>query len=81
MALDKTTASGVLKEFYLPTVHDQLVNKNEYLAQLEKNDQDVEGTEAVLSLHVGRNQGIGARKERLRGGGDTLLPASAHQHA
>jgi hypothetical protein len=63
MALDKTTASGVLKEFYLPTVHDQLVNKNEYLAQLEKNDQDVEGTEAVLSLHVGRNQGIGARKE------------------
>lgn len=63
MALDKTTASGVLKEFYLPTVNDQLVNRNEYLAQLEKNDQDVEGTEAVLSLHVGRNQGIGARKE------------------
>ncbi len=63
MALDKTTASGVLKEFYIPTVNDQLVNKNEYLAQLEKNTQDVEGTEAVLSLHVGRNQGIGARKE------------------
>ena len=63
MALDKTTASGVLKEFYIPTVHDQLVNKNEYLAQLEKNSEDVEGTEAVLSLHVGRNQGIGARKE------------------
>lgn len=63
MALDKTTASGVLKEFYIPTVHDQLVNKNEYLAQLEKNTEDVEGTEAVLSLHVGRNQGLGARKE------------------
>jgi hypothetical protein len=63
MSLDKTTASGVLKEFYIPTVNDQLVNKNEYLAQLEKNTEDVEGTEAVLSLHVGRNQGIGARKE------------------
>lgn len=63
MALTKTTASGVLKEFYLPTVRDQLTNKNEYLAQLEKNTEDVEGTEAVIALHVGRNQGLGARKE------------------
>lgn len=63
MALDKTTASGILKDFYLPTLNEQLVNKNEYLAQLEKNDQDVVGTEAVLALHVGRNEGIGARKE------------------
>lgn len=63
MAFDKAAASGALKEFYLPTIKDQLVNKNEYLMQIERNSEDVEGLEAVLSLHVSRNQGIGARKE------------------
>ena len=63
MGFDTTTASAVLKEVYLPTVREQLVNKNEYLAQIEKSSEDVEGLETVLSLHVGRNEGIGSRKE------------------
>lgn len=63
MGFDLSTASAVLKEVYLPTVREQLVNKNEYLAQVETNSEDVEGLETVLSLHVGRNEGIGSRKE------------------
>lgn len=63
MAFDKVAASGALKEFYLPVLREQLVNRNEYLAQIEGGSEDVEGLEAVLSLHVGRNEGIGARLE------------------
>lgn len=65
MAFDKTAASGVLKEFYLPAVREQLNNRNEYEAQLEKSGDnfDSEGEEVVLSLHVNRNPGIGSRGE------------------
>lgn len=63
MALDKTAASGALKELYLPAAREQLVNRNEYLMQIESGPEDVEGLQAVLSLHVGRNVGIGSRLE------------------
>lgn len=63
MGFDLTTASEVLKEVYLPTVRETLVNKNEYLAQVETNSEDVEGLETVLDLHVSRNEGIGSRKD------------------
>ena len=63
MGLDLTTAADALKEFYLPVLREQLVNKNEYLAQIETSSESVEGLETVLSLHVGRNEGIGARLE------------------
>lgn len=63
MALDKTVFSGALKEFFLPVLREQLVFQSEYLTQIERGNEDVEGLEAVLSLHVGRNEGIGARKE------------------
>ena len=63
MGLDTTTASGVLKEFYLPAVREQLNSKADFLAEVERNAEDVEGLEAVLSLHVSRNGGIGSRVE------------------
>lgn len=63
MAFSTTTASDALKEFYLPTIREQLVNRNEYLAQIERSTEDVEGLETVLSLHVGRNFGYGSRQE------------------
>ena len=63
MGLDLTTAADALKEFYLPVVREQLTNNNEYLAQIETSSESVEGLETVLSLHVGRNEGIGARLE------------------
>jgi hypothetical protein len=63
MAFSTVTASDALKEFYLPTIREQLVNRNEYLSQIERSTEDVEGLETVLSLHVGRNFGYGARQE------------------
>lgn len=63
MGLDKASASGVLKELYLPAVREQINTKQEFLVQIEKNAEDVEGLEAVLSLHVGLNEGIGSRLE------------------
>lgn len=63
MALDKAAASGALKDFYLPVNRELLTQNNEYLQQIERNTEDVEGNEAVLSLHVGRNWGIGSRLE------------------
>lgn len=61
--LDLTGASGILKEFYLPVIREQLNNQIAFLTEVEKNTEDIEGSEAVLSLHVTRNSGVGARKE------------------
>ena len=58
-----TTADASLKEDYQPAIREQLNQENKFLAQLEKNTKDVEGRRAVLSLHVTRNSGVGARTE------------------
>lgn len=71
--LDLTTAAGILKEFYLPAVREQINNKIPFLQQLEKNTEDVEGSEAVISLHLSRSAGVGAR---LEGG---TLPTAGNQ--
>ncbi len=63
MGLDRITASGILKEDYQPLVRTQIDSRSEWLNQIERNSDDVEGLEAVFSLHVGRNSGIGSRKE------------------
>ena len=73
MALDLAEAAGILKEVYLPVVREQLNNKVMLLTQINKNTEDVEGEEAVLSLHVSRNSGVGARAE----GG--TLPTAGNQ--
>lgn len=72
MGLDTSTASAALKEDYQPVIREQLNNINVVLSQIEKNSEDTEGTEAVLSLHVSRNSGVGARAE-----GGTLPTAGA----
>lgn len=72
MALDTTAADGILKEFYLPAVREQINNAIPFLTQINKNTEDVEGEEGILSLHVTRNAGIGARAE-----GGTLPTAGA----
>jgi len=59
MPLNLTEASGILKEFYLPKIREQINNKTMLLNQLGRNSDDVEGAEAVLSLHVRRNAGVG----------------------
>jgi hypothetical protein len=71
--LTLTTADSALKEDYQPAIREQLNNAVMFLQQIEKNSKDVEGRRAVLSLHVSRNSGVGARAE----GG--TLPTAGNQ--
>lgn len=73
MSLAISNASAVLKEFYLPGTREQINNKTLLLQEIEKGPEDVEGLEAVLSLHTRRSSGVGARAEL----GD--LPAADRQ--
>lgn len=63
MALTLSTADSALKEDYQPAIREQLNNTVMFLQQIERNSKDVEGRRAVLSLHVGRNAGVGARAD------------------
>lgn len=56
-----TTADKALKEFYEPALVEELNQDNVLLAHIETTDENVEGREVVLSLHVFRNSGVGAR--------------------
>lgn len=63
MSLSISNASAVLKEFYEDAVREQINGDTPLLAQVEKNTRDIEGKRAILSLHTGRNSGVGARAE------------------
>lgn len=63
MALSLTTADAALKEDYQPTIREQLNTAYMLLSQIERNSRDTEGRRAILSLHVSRNEGVGARGE------------------
>ena len=73
MSQTTTTASAVLKEFYLPAVRKVMNSEVFLLSQLEMNSEDIEGKRAVLSINTGRNHGIGARAEL------GTLPAAGRQ--
>ena len=73
MSQTTTTASAVLKEFYLPAVRKVMNSEVFLLSQLEMNSEDIEGKRAVLSINTGRNHGIGARGEL------GTLPAAGRQ--
>jgi len=76
VGLNRTDADAVLKDFYLPGIRSVLNNEIFLLSQMEMNSEDVEGRAAVLSINVGRNQGVGARAEL-----GTLPTAGAQQYA
>jgi len=63
MAQTTTNADAALKEFYLPTMRSQLNNAFDFLNAVGRNTEDIEGRRAVLSLHIGRSSGVGARAE------------------
>lgn len=63
MGLTLTNADAALKEDYEPAIREQLNNAFMILSQIEKTSKDVEGRRVVLSLHVTRNSGVGARAE------------------
>jgi hypothetical protein len=69
---DATTADKALKEFYEPALVEELNQENILLNHVETTDQDIEGREVVLSLHISRNSGVGARKS-----GDNLPSAGS----
>ena len=56
-------ASGILREVLLPEIREQLNQASDTLKLIERRTDVVEGSEAVLSLHVSRSAGIGARLE------------------
>ena len=76
MSLTLTNADAALKEDYQPAMREQLNNTVQFLAQIERNSKDVEGRRAVLSLHVKRNSGVGARQD-----GGSLPSAGAQGYA
>lgn len=71
--LSLTTADQALKDDYQDMIREQLNNTNFLLSQVETNSKDVEGRNAVLSLHVSRNTGVGARSE------NGTLPSAGNQ--
>lgn len=72
---DTTTASQILKEFFLPGVKEELNNSSMLLAQIDANSDDVEGYEIVSAHHIGRNSGVGSRLE-----GETLPTPGAQNY-
>ena len=56
-------ASGILREVLLPEIREQLNQASDTLKMIERRSDVVEGSEAVLSLHVSRSAGVGARLE------------------
>lgn len=73
MAQNLTNFDDVLKEDYLGPIREQVYMSHVLLNRLEKNEEDVEGREAVVPLHTGGNSGVGARAD----GG--ALPAAGQQ--
>lgn len=75
MALTLALANAALKDDYQPELREQLNNEHRFLMQIESTSRDVEGRNAVLSLHIGRNSGVGARDE-----GDDLPNAGSQRY-
>jgi len=63
MSQTTANADAALKEFYLPTMRDQINNSMDILNSVSRNTEDIEGRRAILSLHTGRSSGVGARAE------------------
>lgn len=70
-------AGEILKDDYQPVIREELNDTFMLLAQIESNSDDIEGTEAVVAIHSGRNPGVGARGES--GSGNATLPTAGHQ--
>ena len=73
MTATMANVDAALKDDYQPLIREQLRNYWMLLMQIESNSKDVRGRQAVLSLHVGRNSGVGARAA------GAALPAAGRQ--
>jgi len=73
MTATMANVDEALKDDYQPAIREQLRDEWILLSQIESNSKDVQGREAVLSLHVSRNSGVGARAA------GAALPAAGSQ--
>src|SRR4051812_38914495 len=73
---DTTTASEIMKEYFLEGAQEELNNSSMLLTQVDRNTDDVEGERIVAAHHIGRNAGIGARLE-----GETLPTPGSQSYA
>lgn len=71
-AANLTTWQYALKNFFLPGLRSDLNDTVFLLSQVEKRSDMVEGLEFVQSIHLGRNEAVGARAD-----GGTLPTASS----
>jgi hypothetical protein len=68
-----STLSSILKDYYLPTVQEQMNNEVLFMQRLEPSAEELFGNQAVLAVHKGRNAGIGPAAE------GAALPAAGNQ--
>ena len=68
-----SSLQDLLKNRYLPPIRDQLENKRPWSKRLRRDYESVSGLNVVMSLHTGRNEGIGARPD------NGALPEAGHQ--
>ena len=73
MTATMANVDEALKDDYQPAIREQLRDEWMLLSQIESNSTSIVGREAVLSLHVGRNSGVGARAA------GAALPAAGSQ--
>lgn len=67
------TADAALKDDYQPTVREQINQAVMLLQQFEKSSTDIEGRQAVLSIHTQRSSAVGGRRP------GQLLPTAGNQ--
>lgn len=79
--LDLTAFDDVLKIDYLGPVRDQLNNSSVVIAELEKREEDFQGKQLYLPLHVGRNWSIGSRGEDVTLPGNTTQGSQQYDNA
>lgn len=65
----------ILKEDYRGPIVETLNNKTLLLSRIEKTSEYTQGREAVIPLHVGRNEGLGSRGEATDSNQNTLPTA------
>jgi hypothetical protein len=58
-----TNFADALKHFYTPVIREQLVNNNILWKKVTRDSDSMVGDEVYMTLHTGRNEGIGARAE------------------
>ena len=63
MAFDRTAADKVLKDLYLHPLRKQINMATPLLAELGRNEENVEGRRSIFPIHSSRSGAVGARAD------------------